>query len=142
MPIFYNNEDSSFDFNQEVISDWINYTISNEDCFTGNVSYILCSDEYLLNINKQFLNHDYYTDVITFDYVSDKTISGDIFISIDRIVENAKLYSVSCETELFRVMIHGVLHLIGYDDLTEEEEKIIHAKEDYYLNVLKSKFVL
>lgn len=135
MNIDFNYTDAEFLFTDtEKIKKWIEKTIENEHCFTGNITYIFCSDNYLLDVNKKYLNHDYFTDVITFDYVKDKVISGDIFISVDRTKENAQIYNVSHETELLRVMIHGVLHLIGYDDLTDEQEEEIHKKEDYYLD--------
>ncbi|MCQ2973679.1 MAG: rRNA maturation RNase YbeY [Bacteroidales bacterium] len=136
MSITFNFEDSEFKFTDlNKVSSWINSAIKKENCFTGNINYIFCSDSYLLDMNKKFLNHDYLTDVITFDYVKDKNISGDIFISIDRTKENAEIFNVSHETELLRVMIHGVLHLIGYDDHTDEDEAQIHSKEDFYLNL-------
>ncbi len=91
-------------------------------------------------MNKQYLNHDYYTDIITFDYVKDDIISGDLFISYDRILDNAEKFKVLRETELLRVMIHGVLHLIGYDDVTDELEKEIHKKEDFYIDIFEKKF--
>lgn len=141
MNIDFNFEDVQFDLPiEETLVNWIDFTCRNEGCETQNITYIFCSDEYLLNVNKQYLNHDYYTDIITFDYVKDKEISGDLFISYDRIVDNAKTFNVSRETELLRVMIHGVLHLIGYDDLTDEDEAEIHKMEDFYINVYETKF--
>ena len=139
MNIDFNFTDAEFTFSDlEKVKKWIVHTIETELCFTGNITYIFCSDNYLLDVNKKYLNHDYFTDVITFDYVKNKVISGDIFISVDRIKENAEFYNVSHETELLRVMIHGVLHLIGYDDLTDEQENEIHSKEDFYLNFYNS----
>ena len=139
MAINFQFEDSKFQFSDlEKVENWINQTIENEKCFTGNVTYIFCSDNYLLDVNRKYLNHDYFTDVITFDYVKNGKISGDIFISIDRITENAKIFNVSRENELLRVMIHGVLHLIGYDDQTDEQEAEIRSKEDFYLNIYNS----
>jgi rRNA maturation RNase YbeY len=91
-------------------------------------------------MNKQYLGHDYYTDIITFDYVEDKYVSGDMFISYDRVVDNAQKFNVSRETELLRVMIHGVMHLVGYDDLTDEQEAEIHKMEDFYIDVYNKKF--
>ena len=141
MLIDFNFEDITFDTpNLNSISNWINFVITKENRFTGNITYIFCSDNYLLDINKKFLNHDYFTDVITFDYVENNLISGDIFISIDRIVENSKIFNVSRETEFLRVVVHGVLHLLGYDDLTDEDEKVIHQKEDLYISIFESKF--
>lgn len=139
MAISFQFEDSNFEFsNPKKVENWIINTIETENCFTGNVTYIFCSDNYLLDVNRKYLNHDYFTDVITFDYVKNSKISGDIFISIDRITENAKIFNVSRENELLRVMIHGVLHLIGYDDQTDEQEEEIHKKEDFYLNIYNS----
>ena len=139
MNIDFNFTDAEFTFSDlEKVKKWIVHTIETEYCFTGNITYIFCSDNYLLDVNKKYLNHDYFTDVITFDYVKNKVISGDIFISVDRTKENSVVYNVSHETELLRVMIHGVLHLIGYDDLTDEQENEIHSKEDFYLNLYNS----
>lgn len=108
--------------------------IDNEIRETGEISLIFCSDKYLLKINQKYLKHNYLTDIITFDYVKKNTISGDLFISIDRVKENASKFNTSWTKELFRVIFHGILHLIGYNDKTEEERKIMREKEDYYLN--------
>jgi rRNA maturation RNase YbeY len=139
--IDFNFEDIEFKLpDNSLLRNWIEYTIQNENKELGNISYIFCSDEYLWNMNKQYLNHDYYTDIITFDYVKDDIISGDLFISYDRILDNAEKFKVLRETELLRVMIHGVLHLIGYDDVTDELEKEIHKKEDFYIDIFEKKF--
>lgn len=141
MNIDFNFEDVDFELpDHDSLVAWIDYAVKNEGCFTGNISYVFCSDEYLWNMNKQYLGHDYYTDIITFDYVEDKYISGDLFISIDRVGDNAKTYNVSRETELLRVMIHGVMHLVGYDDQTDEQEAEIHKMEDFYIDVYNKKF--
>lgn len=103
----------------------------------GVISIILCSDNYLLDINKKFLNHDYFTDIVTFNYCEGNIISGDLFISIDRIKENANLFNTSFNKELYRVIYHGVLHLIGYNDKTDDEKVIMRQKEDFYLNELE-----
>ncbi|MBQ3657284.1 MAG: rRNA maturation RNase YbeY [Bacteroidales bacterium] len=133
--IDFNFEDVQFDLpDQTKLVGWIKSAIESEGKQLGDISYIFCSDEYLWNMNKQFLNHDYYTDIITFDYVKKDVVSGDLFISYDRIKDNAEKFNVLRETELLRVMIHGVLHLVGYDDLTDEDEKEIHSREDFYLN--------
>lgn len=100
----------------------------------GEINYIFCDDEYLLQVNREYLKHDYYTDVITFDYVKGKTISGDIFVSLPRIFDNAETLSKDFESEFFRVLAHGVLHLCGYKDKTDEEIAEMRSKEDYYLN--------
>ena len=119
----------------ENCSEWVGKLILNEEKKVGNINYIFCDDEYLLKVNQDFLNHDYYTDIITFDYVKGKTISGDIFISLTRISENASTLSSSFEKELLRVLAHGVLHLCGYKDKSDEEEKEMRAKEDFYINL-------
>ena len=119
----------------ENCSEWVGKLILNEEKKVGNINYIFCDDEYLLKVNQDFLNHDYYTDIITFDYVKGKTISGDIFISLTRISENASILSSSFEKELLRVLAHGVLHLCGYKDKSDEEEKEMRAKEDFYINL-------
>ena len=117
------------------LKDSIEKLILNEEKKVGNINYIFCDDEYLLKVNQDFLNHDYYTDIITFDYVKGKTISGDIFISLPRISENASTLSSSFEKELLRVLAHGVLHLCGYKDKSDEEQKEMRAKEDFYINL-------
>jgi rRNA maturation RNase YbeY len=141
MDINFNFEDVEYELpDEKSLVDWISYSIKNENFIPCKLSYIFCSDEYLWKMNKQFLEHDYYTDIITFDYVEGDNISGDMFISIDRIKDNANKFNVSCETELLRVMIHGVMHLVGYDDLTDEQEAEIHKKEDFYIDVYNNKF--
>ena len=120
----------------ENCSEWIKKLILNEEKKVGNINYIFCDDEYLLKVNQDFLNHDYYTDIITFDYVKGKTISGDIFISLPRISENASPLSSGFEKELLRVLAHGVLHLCGYKDKSDEEQKTMRAKEDFYISLI------
>jgi rRNA maturation RNase YbeY len=137
MSIFYHIEDvSSPKFSRRKILNWIKETILNEGKTLGDVSLIFCSDEYLLDVNKKYLNHDYYTDIITFDYVEDKIISGDIFISSDRVRENANQFNVSFEMELFRIIIHGILHLLGYKDKTKKDKSLMTEKENFYLSRL------
>jgi len=96
----------------------------------GEISFVFASDEYLLRLNRRYLNHDYYTDILTFDYSEGDVISGDIFISVDRVRENAGLFNVEVEKEFLRVMVHGLLHLFGYSDAEEGEKMIMRAKED------------
>ncbi len=108
--------------------------INSEMKQLGEISVILCSDKYLLEMNKQYLNHDYFTDIITFDYVEQDVISGDLFISLERVEENAKRYNANIINELCRVIFHGVLHLIGYGDKTSEEKKTMTEKENLYLS--------
>ena len=107
--------------------------ILNEKKKVGEINYIFCSDPYLLDINKRYLNHDYYTDVISFDYCENDIISGDIFISIDMVVYNSEKYEVSFLKELYRVIVHGVLHFVGYKDKTEEDSAVMRQKENQYL---------
>ncbi|MBE2274108.1 MAG: rRNA maturation RNase YbeY, partial [Flavobacteriales bacterium] len=100
---------------------WLEDVIKTENKKLGEINYILCDDEYLLKVNQDFLDHDYYTDIITFDYVKGKTISGDIFVSLPRISDNAKTLVRDFNSEFHRVLAHGILHLMGYKDKTEEE---------------------
>lgn len=112
---------------------WLEDLIISEGKKPGEINYIFCDDEYLLKVNQDYLQHDYYTDIITFDYVKGKTISGEIFVSLQRISDNASTLSKSYEEELRRVLAHGVLHLCGYKDKTEEQEQEMRRKEDVYL---------
>ena len=113
---------------------WLEDIILTEGKKPGDINYIFCDDEYLLQVNKEYLHHDYYTDIITFDYVKGKTISGDIFVSLPRIFDNAETLSKDFDSEFFRVLAHGILHLCGYKDKTDEEISVMRNKEDYYLN--------
>lgn len=131
--ITFHTEDIEFELNNaEKTQNWILQAIEKENSTLSFINYIFCSDTYLHRINVEYLNHDTYTDIITFPYASD-TIESDIFISIDRIRENAKKFETTFERELHRVMIHGVLHLLGYGDKTEEEQKNMRAREDFWL---------
>lgn len=112
---------------------WLEDIILSEGKKLGEINYIFCDDEYLLKVNQDYLQHDYYTDIITFDYVKGKTISGEIFVSLQRISDNASSLSREYEEELRRVLAHGILHLCGYKDKTEEEEYLMRSKEDHYL---------
>ncbi len=113
------------------------YFAEQENVRFSTISYIFCSDNYLLEVNKQYLKHDYFTDIITFDYTEDRTISGDIFISIDTVRKNSEIYKTSFQNELRRVMIHGLLHLAFYDDKTETQKKEMRARENFYLEYLE-----
>lgn len=116
--------------------EWVSEIIHRENKLTGAINFIFCTDKYLHNLNLQFLNHDTLTDIITFDQSQNKSmISGDIFISLERVRENARTYKSGFTSELSRVMCHGILHLIGYDDKTTKESKAIRSKEDYYLSL-------
>ena len=134
--VIYNVEDIDFQLiSQNSLSVWIEKTIENEGATLGAVSYIFCSDDYLHQMNVEYLNHDTLTDVITFPY-NDNPIEGDIFISIDRVKDNAQDLNIDFNDELHRVMIHGVLHLCGYSDETDEQEAEMRQKEDEYLKKL------
>jgi rRNA maturation RNase YbeY len=116
--------------NEEQYSSWISNVISSESKKEGDINYIFCDDEYILEINKQYLDHDYYTDIISFDYSVGNELHGDIFVSIERVRENAVEFEVTFDEELKRVLAHGVLHYCGYKDKTEEEELLMRSKED------------
>jgi len=137
----FKNENLKFTLrNKTILKKWISATINKEKRKEGDITFIFCSDEYLLLINKQYLQHDTYTDIITFDYSegdSAQPVSGDIFISIERVKENAEKFSTTFENELHRVIIHGVLHLLGYKDKTKVAKAQMTSKEDYYLKQLK-----
>ncbi len=115
---------------------WLQSIIKAEGFSLNQLNYIFCSDEYLLNVNRQYLDHDFYTDIITFDNSEEEAvIEGDIFISIDRVKDNAQELNKPFEEELRRVLAHGILHLVGYDDKEDEQEQEMRAKEDFYLIV-------
>lgn len=117
---------------------WLKFVIDQEEHELNSLNYIFCSDEYLLNMNREHLNHDFYTDIITFDTSDEaKQIEGEIYISIDRVNENAATNEVKEDEELRRVMVHGVLHLLGYKDESDMEKEKIRDKEDYYLKNYK-----
>ncbi len=125
------------DFNEERASEWIVDVIKREGSNAAFIQIVFCNDEYLLDINQKYLNHDTFTDIITFNYNDEfDGIGGDIFISIPRIRDNAVTYRQSFEEELHRVIIHGVLHLLGYDDQDDTSRNEMRAKENYYLSLL------
>ena len=128
---------SKFSISNDSISTWVEDIINHEDRIAGEVCFIFCSDEYLLKINQQYLKHYYYTDVITFDYSESKVVSGDIFISIDRVKENSHNLKISFNIELIRIIIHGVLHLLGYDDKNKADKIIMTSKEDECLKLYR-----
>jgi probable rRNA maturation factor len=122
--------------NKTAVKQWVKATIEAEGSKLKELNYIFCSDQYLLQINQQYLDHDTYTDIVTFDNSeTDGLIEGDIFISIDRIRENAVKFNSGKANELHRVIIHGALHLLGYQDKKAENKKIMTGKEDHYLNL-------
>ena len=118
------------------VTNWFNSVVESENKTLGDLAIVFGSDEWLLSMNIEYLNHDYYTDIITFDYCTNDIISGDLLISLDRVYENASAFNVSRETELNRVLVHGLLHLCGYGDKSAKEIEIMRKKEDYYLSLL------
>ncbi len=133
--IFY-EDTQSLKLHRSTLKKHIKLLINSELKKLGEISIILCSDKYLLEINIEYLKHNYYTDIITFNYVEGNVISGDLFISVDRVKENSTKFITGFIKELYRVIFHGILHLIGYNDKTEEEQKIMREKEDLYLGVV------
>lgn len=125
-----------------LIRSWIKSVCSIEGCKTGNINIVFVSDNYLLSMNQEYLNHHYFTDIITFDYTeksnSSTIISGDLFISVDTVTKNAIDYKVSFVDELHRVIIHGVLHLIGYKDKSKDDFALMKAKEAEYISILQT----
>ena len=129
--ISFNNQSISFKLKEKTkLKQWIKTITEKEKCQLGTINYIFCTDDELLEINIKHLNHKTLTDIITFDYTEGKTINSDIFISIERVEENAKKFDVSFENELHRVMIHGILHLCGYKDKTKADAELMRKKEN------------
>lgn len=132
-------EDTDFVFKPKKINNlWLKTVAESEVKKIGQVNIIFCSDNYILDINQKYLQHDYFTDIITFDYCENDVLSGDLFISVDSVRENAIFYKTEFTDELNRVIVHGVLHLIGYDDHSDEDIKMMRSKENYYLELRKS----
>jgi rRNA maturation RNase YbeY len=140
MIVFYDEGVGSFSFKGKkwTAKMHVKSLLEMEGKEIGNISFIFCTDEALLDINRKYLGHDYYTDVITFDYTGDNAVSGDIFVSIERVEENAAEFGVAFNHELSRVMYHGVLHLCGYKDGSEIEKQGMREKEDFYLKTLST----
>ena len=139
MAVYFSNGDIEFTLgNEELIKDWISAIIFRHNKKVRKINYLFCSDKMVYDMNLRFLNHDTLTDIITFDYVNGNLISGDITISIDRVGENATLFDTSFEHELHRVIIHGVLHLLGFKDKTPDDAAIMRAKENESLQILDS----
>lgn len=134
--IHYHFEDTDFVFKGKQRNNrWLKLAAESEIRRLGDINIIFCSDNYILDINQRFLSHDYFTDIITFDYCEGDYLSGDLFISVDSVRENAVEYNQEFDTELARVMVHGILHLIGYDDHTQADQRQMRSKEDYYLSL-------
>ena len=122
--------------NADKISKWLSSVISSEKFREGDINYIFCDDEYLLELNMEFLNHETLTDIISFDYTVGKELHGDIFVSVERVKENAKEFEVSFNEELNRVLVHGILHYCGYKDKVDEDTRVMREREDHYLGEL------
>lgn len=142
MPITYQAEGIGLPkLKQRETSIWIKEVALLNKKKVDEIAYIFCSDEKILEINKQYLQHDYYTDIITFDYSEEGLISGDIFISLDTVRSNSEKFNTNYAEELYRVIIHGILHLCGYKDKTPEEEKAMREKEEEALKLIKGKII-
>jgi len=128
--IEFNYQEVDFDFDESAHVVWLSKSILSEDKTEGEISYLFCTDNYLLDINKEFLNHDTYTDIITFDNTMGKIVGADICISIERVKENAFDFNVSFDEELRRVLVHGILHICGYKDKSDDEAKLMRYKEN------------
>ena len=131
MAIFFSTENIDFELADEPkVKKWILAVVGAQGKRVGNLNYLFCDDSYLINVNLTYLNHDTYTDIITFDYVEGSVVSGDILISVERVRENATLFNSSFEQELRRVIIHGVLHLLGQADKSDEDAAEMRRKEE------------
>lgn len=134
--ISYYFQDTDFKFrDRRRTNEWLKLAAESEIRRIGNISIIFCSDNYVLDINQKYLQHDYFTDIITFDYCEGDSLSGDLFISVDSVRENSVEFGTEFKDELNRVIIHGLLHLVGYDDHTEKDIKLMRSKENYYLSL-------
>ncbi|MBQ9451312.1 MAG: rRNA maturation RNase YbeY [Bacteroidales bacterium] len=137
--IRYFQEDIRFELKQKMQNNrWLKMVAGSEMRRLGAINIIFCSDNYILDVNMKYLQHDYFTDIITFDYCEGDVLSGDLFISIDSVRENALFYGTEFADELNRVMVHGLLHLIGYDDHTEADIAVMRQKENYYIEMKAS----
>ncbi len=113
-----------------IVSNWLKQVVLKFGCIAGDLTFIFCSDEYLKAVNSKYLNHDYYTDIVTFDYREGVVVSGDMFISVERVVENAGLFQCSVDDEFLRVMVHGLLHLLDFNDSNDSQKVIMREKEN------------
>ena len=144
--ILFEVEDVAFNLHRKIaIKNWIKEILSTKSRRVGEINFVFCSDDYLLNVNREFLGHDYYTDIITFDtsdYDSESSsrgvLSADIMISLDTVLANSETYHTTFNRELYRVMIHGILHCLGLDDHTPEEFDFMKLQEDWALGILES----
>lgn len=141
MSIRFSSQIESFELSEaEKVKKWISEVVLRRGKKVGNISYLFCDDEYMIGVNRQYLDHDTYTDIITFDYVAADLISGDIFVCIDRVGENAAKFGVAFEEELHRVIIHGVLHLLGQGDKSESEAAEMRRQEEESLSLWNDMF--
>lgn len=137
--ISYFLEDTNFKFNtRRRTSRWLKSVAKIENRSIGEINIIFCSDPYILDLNIKSLNHHFFTDIITFDYCEGDILSGDLYISVDTVRANAEFYNTDFDNELYRVIVHGLLHLIGYDDHSDEEIAVMRSKEDFCLNLLQN----
>lgn len=134
--VSYFVQDTNFKFVKRRLNNaWLKLVAESEVRKLGNINIIFCSDNYILDVNMKYLQHDYFTDIITFDYCEGNVLSGDLFISVDSVRENSVFFKTEFADELNRVIVHGILHLIGYDDHTPEDQKTMREKENYYLEL-------
>lgn len=137
--ISYFLEDTNFKFNtRRRTSRWLKSVAEIENRSIGEINIIFCSDPYILDLNIKSLDHHFFTDIITFDYCEGDILSGDLYISVDTVRANAEFYNTGFDNELYRVIVHGLLHLIGYDDHSDEEIAVMRSKEDFCLNLLQN----
>ena len=130
MSIRFFDETGNFNLiDEKYVKRWITAVITSRNMTVGNINYLFCDDKYLIQVNRQYLNHDTYTDIITFDYVVGSLVSGDILISVERVKENASILDLSFEEEMLRVLVHGVLHLLGQEDKTEKDAREMRSME-------------
>ena len=136
LPFFFFTEDRNYRLTQKsLVREWLQQAVDDHQRSVREINYIFCSDHYLHSINKRFLRHDTFTDIITFDYAESAVIRADVYISVDRARENAITYNVSVIDEIHRLLIHGLLHLVGYTDKTKDEQAVMRTKEEYYLSL-------
>ncbi len=143
MAIRFFNQETNFNLtHKRIINGWIKNTISSHQKTWGEINFIFTTDQQILEVNRQYLQHDYFTDIITFNYNSNNIISGDIYISVDTVRSNAEIYKVTFQEELHRVIIHGILHLLGFYDKTKSEQKEMTENENLNLKILYSQFMV
>lgn len=143
MAIRFFNQETNFNLtHKRIINSWIKHIISSHQKTWGEINFIFTTDHQILEVNRQYLQHDYFTDIITFNYNSNNIISGDIYISVDTVRSNAEIYKVTFQEELHRVIIHGILHLLGFNDKTKSEQREMTENENLNLKILYSQFMV